>query len=266
MEKIKKVLEKVGLSQNEINVYLTSLSIGQSTASIIGQKIGLNRSTARYTCQSLVSKRIMSMIPKKDYYLFSAEDPEKLLSILNKEYSLIDNKVRDLQQIMGDLKGLINPQASIPKVKYYQGVDGVIELLEDTLEEGKEIYGAIKIDNNMNPKIKKYIKDTYIPLRKSSNFNSYGLFNDNDETKSYKKLDKEINRFSMLVPEEFFPFPASFHIYGNKVSFYSFYENEITGIIIENQHIHDTQLSMFKLGWEMAKQYSINNEYKNINL
>jgi len=266
MEKIKKILERVWLSPNEINVYLTSLSIWQSTASIIWQKIWLNRSTARYTCQSLVTKRIMNMIPQKDYYLFSAEYPDKLLSLLNKEYSLIDNKIRDLQQIMWDLKWLVNPYASIPKIKYFQWVDGIIEILEDSLKEWWAIYWATKIQDNMNNEIMQYVKNRYIPIRKKSLFKSYWLFNDNKKTKIYKNLDQELNRFSMLIPEEKFPFPASFHIYWNKVSFYSSFENELTWIIIENKHIRDTQFSMFQLWWEMAKQLKINENYKDIYL
>jgi sugar-specific transcriptional regulator TrmB len=35
MDKIKKTLEKIGLNKNEIKIYLTSLSIGQSPASIL---------------------------------------------------------------------------------------------------------------------------------------------------------------------------------------------------------------------------------------
>ena len=258
MEKIKKILERVWLSSNEINVYLTSLSIWQSTASIIWQKIWLNRSTARYTCQSLVTKRIMSMIPKKDYYLFSAEDPEKLLTILNKEYSLIDTKVRDLQQIMWDLKWLVNPQASIPKIKYFQWVDGIIDLLEDIFVENKTIYWCIELSDDIHPEILKYTKSTYIKKRIASWIETKVLFNNNNKTLNYRELDTQMKRTSLIIPVHLYPFDCCVHIYWNKVAFYSYKEHDLTWVLIENEYIKQSIFSMFKMSWEFAEKLSIN--------
>jgi len=260
MEKIKAVLKKVGLSQNEIDVYLTSLSIWQSTASIIWQKIWLNRSTSRYTCQSLVSKRIMSMIPKKDYFLFSAEDPEKLLTILNKEYSLIDNKVRDLQQIMWDLKWLVNPQASIPKIKYFQWVDGIIDLLEDVFIENKPICWFLELPEDIHPEIIKYTRTIYIEKRIKSWIKAKMLFNNNEKTLNYRKLDEKMYRESLIVPTNLYPFDCCIHIYGNKVAFYSYKEHDLTGVLIENEYIKQSTLSMFKMSWDLAKGLPENNK------
>jgi sugar-specific transcriptional regulator TrmB len=140
MNKINDTLKNFGLTSNEINIYKTSLSLGESTSSILGKKVGLTRSTARYTCQSLVSKRIMTVIKKKDYFLFTAEQPKKLISILNKEYNTIDKKIKNIQAILPDLESLITPYASTTKIKYYTGVDGIIDILEDTLNDGKDVY------------------------------------------------------------------------------------------------------------------------------
>ena len=38
---------------------------------------------------------------------------------------------------------------------------------------------------------------------------------------AYRKLDKEMNRVSLLVSSEDFPFRITYHIYGDKVAFYS---------------------------------------------
>jgi len=263
MEKIKKVLEKIGLSKNEIKIYLASLSIWQSTASILGQKVGLPRSTARYTCQSLVSKNIMNMIPKKDYFLFTAEDPDKLISLMNREYNAIDSKVRDLQLIMWDLKNLINPNVSITKVKYYQWADGIIEILEDVFKDNKTIYGIVQITENINHEIETYLEKTYISKREKSKITAKSIFNDNLKSQKYAKNDIRMNRTTLFVPSDTLPFNCCIHIYGNKISFFSMNDNDLTWILIENKNIKDTIFSMFKMCWNLATQLEVNQKYKN---
>jgi hypothetical protein len=99
-----------------------------------------------------------------------------------------------------------------------------------------------------------------------TSFHSFWLVWDNIETLQYRKYDHVSNRHTMILPERSFAFPSSFHIYGNKVSFYWLCDNELVGFIIEDPLIASTQLSIFKLGWEFAKTFPINKEYRNINI
>lgn len=258
MDEITKVLKSMWLSENEIKVYTTSLSIGQTTSSILWKKTWLTRSTARYTCQSLVSKKLMNSISKQDYYLFTAESPVKLKYILNKEISKIENKISQVNHIIPNLEKLILPHSSLPKVKYYQGVDGIIEIFEDVLQHNNITYWVLKIDDNINGDIKTYIDEQYLEKRKTLQYKSYALFNDNQLTRDYSINDSEVNRKTLLIPEKDYPFPGCCYIYGNKVAFFSFTINNLNGIIIENENITQTQLSFFKLAWDVAKKHPIN--------
>jgi len=263
---VKTVLENLWLNDNEINVYLSSLSTGANTASILGKKAWINRSTAQYTCQSLVNKRVMTMVEKWNSYVFSPEDPEKLIYLLNREITKIQKKKEGVEKIMWDLKILMNPVGGMPKIKYYQWVDGVIEILEDALRERHNIYSVLNINDDINPEIRNYVLNEYIKERTRFTNKSFCLLNDNQETREYSKLDHSMNRTSMLVPEDSFVFKAYMQIYWNKVAFFSFVRNNLAWMIIEDSQIKDSQFSLFKMSWEMAKKYAINKKNWDITL
>lgn len=258
MKNTHQFLQQLGLSENEIKIYLCSLGIGQTTSSILGKKVGLTRSTARYTCQSLVSKNIMNCITRKDHFLFTAESPKQLKNILQKEKAKIEGKITQFENVLPELEKHISPYASIPKVKYYQGIAWVIEIFEDVLHEESSIYWVVRVDEHIDPEVKEYIDNIYIPKRKKVKLPTYAIFNNNSETQKYMENDQEVNRHTLLLPENDFPFPGSFYIYWSKIAFFSFTYNNLHWVVIENKNILDTQISLFKIAWKMAKQHPLN--------
>ncbi|MCH2188554.1 hypothetical protein MK079_01850 [Candidatus Gracilibacteria bacterium] len=274
MGKIEQTLENLGLNINEVKIYMLGLQTGPAAASILAKKCGLPRSTVQYTCQSLVKKGVFSLCPKGNSFIFSPEDPEKLQSLIDKQYNSLDSKVRDLQHIMGDLKDMINPHASMPKVKYYQGVDGMIEMLNDSMKENgnkkdikSNIAYSIKASNlDINPEIMDYIEKTYVKNRIKNNVILKTILNEDDKNIQRQKEDKKANRISLLTPENLYHFPSTIQIFGNKVAFISSSKGDTTGVLIENSHISKSMLSIFKLAWDKARMLPINNQYKEIEL
>lgn len=263
MDKIRKILEQIGLNDKEIKIYLTSLSIWQSPASILGQKNNIVRSTAQYTCQSLSDKGLLDVTPKGNTFLYSPCDPEKLLSLVNKEYDKVEKKFHSTRQIIGDLKAMMNPSAKLPKVKYFTGVDWVIDLINDVFMEENIIYWALELTDKMHPEITRYVNEEYIPKRKSSWVKSKMLFNNNLRTQKYQSIDKQMNRISLLVSKDDFPFESCLHIYWNKVAVYSYNKDDLTGILIENEYVKNMFLSLYKMAWKFAKNLPENEQYKN---
>lgn len=263
MDKVRKTLEQIGLNEKEIKIYLTALSIWQSPASILWQRNNIVRSTAQYTCQSLADKGLFHVTPKGNTFLYSPCEPEKLLSLVNKEYDLVEKKFHATRQIMGDLKSMMNPAMNLPKVKYFTGVEGIKDLVNDVFIEKNIIYGALELTDKMHPDITRYINEEYIPKRKESKFASKMLFNNNNRTQKYQSIDTQMNRISLLVSKEDFPFESCLHIYGNKVAIYSFNEDDLTGILIENEYVKNMFLSLYKMAWKFAKNLPENEKYKN---
>ena len=260
------LLTSLGLEHQESKVYLQALTLGTSPASIIAKRCGLPRSTARYTCEQLVYKQLMIESQKGNTKLFTPENPEKLKKLLDLQQERLELRAQKLDFKLQDLKRLYNPYTVIPKMRFYEGVQGIIELVEDVFTEKAPIFGALSMTEAMHPEIVAYVKDTYVPKRRETGQEAWMLFNDNQMTQDYQKHDQAMNRVSLLVPYNDFPFDSCCHIYGNKVAFYSYNKNDMTGIIVENPIIHNTQLSIFRLAWEQAKKLKQNSQYHDIRL
>ena len=136
--------------------------------------------------------------------------------------------MEQFDSILTKLEKQVTPYAILPKVKYYQGVSGIIDIFEDVLMNNVTIYGSMKIDNNIHPEVLHYIDTIYTPKRKKLKIPTYAIFNNNSKMKSYMMADLEVNRHTLLLPESDYPFPGSCYIYGNKVAFFSFTKHNLS--------------------------------------
>ena len=89
---ISQTLLNLGLNKNEIKIYLNLLQIGTASASVLGQRTSITRSTAQYACQRLTTRGLFHKIEKNGTFLYTAESPEKLLILLQNEHDQLKKK------------------------------------------------------------------------------------------------------------------------------------------------------------------------------
>jgi sugar-specific transcriptional regulator TrmB len=265
---IEPILKEIGLKEKEISIYLSLLPLGSAPASILGKYTGITRSTAQYTCHQLEKKGIIKSVYKKNTYYYTPEPIEKLHFLLDNKIKKFEDTKEELDRMGSDLMGLMNPHTTLPKVRFYEGTDGVIELLKDELKMTKDDigYGAHRFYKTAPKEFQDFICNEYDKKRAEMNWKSYVLWTDTPLAKERIKIDNEINRTSLLVPKEKFFFDSSFQIYQNKVAFYSYRETDLTGVLIENEHIQETMLNVFRMAWNYAKTLKINAKRKVDNL
>ncbi len=263
---IKETLRSLGFYDREIETYLTALSLGSTTVSVISKRTKIPRGTTHYICQELVKKGLLTMVEKGNTFIFSPEPPEKLLNSIEYEEKTLHEKKDQVNRIVGELRGMMNPHSVLPKVRFYEGVDGLKTMFEDALKHGIHLYGILAFDTETHPDIMSYLKNIYTKKRIELGNSAHALFNDNEITREYRKNDKKVKRISMLLPKDNFPFSSNCHIYDNKIAFYSTNKNDLTGVLIENQLVRETQFSVFKAAWNYAKLLKVNTQYKDINI
>lgn len=252
MNKITSTLESLWLNEKEIKIYLASLTIWQATSSILWNKAWISRTTAQHICKSLVSKRLLNITPQKSWTIYSAEEPEKLIVLVNNKYSQVERMMKNTHDIMSDLKSLSNPNSRLPKVKYYTGVDGIIDMLDDVLKDKKDLYGYLKVGSNINTEILDYLKNTYVYKREKAWIKSMWIINEDEIFRNYKNNNNTI-RNDIYVDEEVYPFECCMHIYWDKVAFFTYFDDDMSWVIIENKRIASSQMTLFKLAYKYSK-------------
>jgi predicted transcriptional regulator len=240
----KKTLKNLGLTENEIQVYLTLLKIGSSTVSTIAERSGLYRPYAYDTLERLQEKGLVSFVSKDNKKFFKAAHPKQLLEI-EKE------KIEELEKIMPQLENFLKIPKEEAKVELYSGnkVVRVIEkdILKTLLEKGGENL-VIGVDERKFMEADPVIMQQFFNQMKKHKLTERVLVR---EGENYLPALKETTTYKFL-PKEFFE-PISTFIYGDKVAIIIFSE-PLHGLIMESKLLSKTYRKQFELLWKIARK------------
>lgn len=236
---LQNTLLNIGFNKKEAQVYLAALELGGATITDIAQKAGLPRTTSYGIIKMLSQKGLLSFNIKKRRKYFFAEDPIRLLNITQEQERL-------LKEALPRLESINNISIAKPKIKFYEGKEGVKTILEDILKTRKD-FSAITSIKDMMRMFKDYFPH-FIRERVARKIYVKLLSNRTPESLKLAKKDKQEFRQTKFVPQEF-PFHTANFIYGNKIAILSVKKRPIIGIVIEDSDIVYTQNMIFEIIW-----------------
>lgn len=233
-------LKELGLTDNEVRIYLVLLKNGVLSPYQIAEKTGLHRGHIYDTLERMQEKGIVSSVLIKNKKHFQATDPYSLIEIQRL-------RLESLERIAPELKNISLMEKAETKVELHKGDKVYRTLIKDliaTLKKGETVllFGIDEeIMNSVEPMyIKQYfniikrrgIKENIIIKKGGKRFKSPYL--------KYKELEeKHIGNSSYVV-------------YGNKLAMFVWgIPNYL--IIIENKNISETYRKQFGLLWGVAK-------------
>jgi sugar-specific transcriptional regulator TrmB len=124
---LQQVLTEIGLHETEARFYLAALELGPSPVRDIAKRAGISRTNAYDVLSRLAEQGLVSEAASAGkMMLIGAERPEHLLN-------LVDHRRRRLKEIMPELHSLHNSSTAKPRVRFYEGVDGIKTVLNETL-------------------------------------------------------------------------------------------------------------------------------------
>ena len=134
-DEVIKTLNKMGLSDKEIKVYLSCLQKKEGLfTSEITENTEIKRSTVDVVVNQLIERGYIS------YYLdgrrkkYVAEDPKSLI------YTF-ENSLDELKKILPLLYTTNNDKEGLPKMRFYQGEESVLRMFDD-------IFLTMKVSGN----------------------------------------------------------------------------------------------------------------------
>lgn len=123
---IENYLCDIGLNKNEAKVYMELMQIGPQPASIISNRVGINRSSLYSVLDLLLRKGLVSYMDNKKVRVFSANDPSSLVAFIDKEckkYSFYRNQTLSLIPKIRDIQSVYNVKKS--KYQIFDGLDSL---------------------------------------------------------------------------------------------------------------------------------------------
>jgi len=252
-QNLQTTLAELGFSEKETKVYIALLELGAGTASEIARGAGILRTTAYNILDVLAGKGLAKLTGKEPKQEYVAEPPEKIIDYLKREIKGYQEKLARASELTPQLKSIHNV-AERPKIKFYEGKAGLIEVYEDTLTSHEEIRAYAALDD-MYAALPGYFPD-YFKRRAKKKIPIRGIIPYTPAAAERMKYNKEEMRTAVLVPEKQFRFSPEINIYDNKVMIASWREK--LGIIIESAEIADAMKKIFELAWQGAQKLGEN--------
>ncbi|MFA5793020.1 MAG: helix-turn-helix domain-containing protein [Candidatus Gracilibacteria bacterium] len=243
MEQLIKTLIDTGLNEKEAKIYLTLLELNEAQPSVIARKANVKRPTTYVILKQLQEKGLISYFTKDKCIYFRANKPMKLVEDLL-------NKYIRLKESLPDLLSLHKKYTSTPQMSIFEGREGLIQIMEDTLTASTELLCWADISLAVYTILEDYYPE-YIKKKVKGKKWLRGIFSYDKKALTFKKKGIQELREVYLVPKDKFPFKNEINIYDDKVAIIS-HQDEI-GVIIQNQNIADTQKAIFNLAFEYAK-------------
>ncbi|MDD5464052.1 MAG: helix-turn-helix domain-containing protein [Candidatus Moranbacteria bacterium] len=253
------IIQNAGLSEKGALVYFALLELGGAFPSQIAKHTKLKRSTVYEVLDDLAIKGLISEFKKRNKYFYSIEHPKRLVHFSQRSIAKAEEQYQKLQEFLPGLEGMYAGITNKPKVSYFEGTDGVMEIYEDHIS-GKQKYemvGFVNIAEIMQflPQ-KKYHE--YVQVKEKLGITTRGILPDTQADRAYKKTayesaSKKILPQVRFIAKEEFPWKGDITIYSNnKVSIISFAEQKVSGIIIESETTHKMMHMIFELAWKGA--------------
>lgn len=245
---IKPILQKVGLSQKEVDIYLTCLEHGPETITNIARLSGYKRSTLYNIIEKLLRNGFIILIRRSRRTLYDVENPKKLLTSLRA-------RERELEQLMPRLEEIRNTKKEIPNVEIYESPEAV-KILYDEIYDSFNNKDEVCFLTSMRDLLKNLPEavDAYLAkIESQANYKIRELIFNDEDGRHYVKLlkDKGVFHQIRLLSSDFLLY-NDLVIYGAKVVIFS-YKNRIIATRFDNQEIAITMKTLFEWAWKNAK-------------
>jgi len=233
------ILKKIGLSDQEIKIYLALLKLRTSTATKIASETNIDRATTYRFLNSLIEKGFVSYVITNNVKYFNAAHPNKLIEDLKE-------KLEQTKVILPELESLINSKNEETTLELFKGKEGLKTIMKDILKENKP-YTFIGEVERFFTELPFYIEQWLMSIEKQK-LKGRLICNENAKFKTAKT---ETYR---LISNDFIS-RISTWTYGNKTSLF-IWSNPPYGIIINNKDVTDSNLSLFEFFWKIGKKPS----------
>lgn len=244
MELIDQFQQNLNLNPKEAATLLAILEIGPASISDIAKRAKIKRPTVYYLIEELIKKGLVLKVPAGKRVFYKANEPKRILSLL-------DQKKQSFEKILPQLESLFLTKPNQPKVRFYEGKEGLKNIYEEMLNTHKNVYTIFSFDDFLTVFTEKD-NEHFFQILKNAGGQLYDLIKSTPLAKKSVKSEtyrKGIAKIKFLP--ETFKVSIDQMVTGNKVAMLAF--KSLAGVIIEDQDIADSQKEFIKYIWQTLK-------------
>lgn len=244
---MEEILKKLGLTYNEIRVYMTFLELGENTVGPIIKKLNIHRQIAYNALDSLMERNMVVKITKNNRNYYKIADPQNILENIKLKEQLAISIIPEISERMsGQRKG--------QEIKIYEGEKAYRDLVlknEELMPAGSTTYVISGGSGRFFDLMKKTgALDKSNRIRTAKNIQTKILYSHDMKKKLTEDLKK--NRENRFLSHKISP-PISIQLWHDSVNLISF-GSDVFVIEIKNEDFYQAYLDYFNIFWAIAKE------------
>jgi sugar-specific transcriptional regulator TrmB len=251
-------LKQIGLSSNEVKVYLLLIKSGQSSVQAITTQTSIPRSTVYETLKSLLEKGLIEEViehKKKDYKAYPLN---VLKHKLIEEHTKIEENIKHIDQLENTIGSLGIQSMNDIQIRKYTGKSGARQLFWNTLDAKDMVYVYSFFGRQQYVGAEFY--QSFVSESKIRQIKERVIINPSERASFLIKRDYKSPRARTdpkdirIIDPSKIDIKGETFIYNNVFATVYLDQENIVGFEIESDSFADTHRSIFNVHWELAKQ------------
>lgn len=241
-------LLEAGLTPHQAALYEALLTHGPLPASKATKIANVPRTLGYVVLDQLVGEGLVTKSKAEGAKtLFAPAHPGTLADRAEAALKAAERAKTTLSTILPELSSAYNLATGRPGVRFYEGLDGIKQVLEDTLTAKETIYSYADLEM-----IDRHIGDinrAYVQKRERLGLKKKALLLDTQENRfllegyHIKITDVKLIRASTA------PFKTVMQIYDGRISYFTLGVEQLVGVIITDPHIYEMHKALFETLW-----------------
>jgi HTH-type transcriptional regulator, sugar sensing transcriptional regulator len=241
------LLSQIGLSEKESTVYQVLLKLGKVPASRVVDEVGQKRSTVYSILEELIKKGLVEKDESAAVDKYRARHPYSLKQYIETQVEQIKKADNQLEAALPSFINLYNQSQNRPGVKFYEGLEGVKKVMDDSLNSKTEILTIADIEA-----VREHIyeiNEAYIKKRNKKAIPKRLLVQDTPYSR--ERIGKYSDKTNAkLFKLEIDPFSTVMQIYDGKIVYLNLTKDFYNGIIIQDPYLYSTHKALFNFIWK----------------
>src|SRR4030042_2276237 len=258
------IFNQLNLKKEHPLVYSTLLESGPLPAGKLAKRLNMPRSSLYGFLSDLAQKGLVLQSEKQAVKIWQASPPEKVQEVLNDQINQIEKAKSSFANLLPDLQAKQKTDLITPKFTYFEGQEGLRQIIKDVL-----LYRDIETDciwpiKDMVDVIGKDFLEQYgTKERIRRNIKTYVLVPQNKmidiKTNPFFGSQEELKREVRIAPKDI-EYSMGYWAYGNKVAFISS-KKESFGFIVESKELRQLLKTQFDLIWQISEPVKLDKKY-----
>lgn len=245
-------LEKLGLTSEEVGIYLDLCRHGESTPLLVARRTGINRTKVYRVLEAMREKKLVSEAVGEHTTRYSAAEVGVVGELLREKQNVVAELTKDWEQTTQLLGQLAVRNEAETKIRFYRGKSGVEQMVWNVLKAKSEVVGYTFRD--LAHFVGGKFMEDFVGEFKRRNLRMRDIYGDEYLASEPIQYDWEGCVSSRYLPKHVLAIPHQMDIYDEVVTFYDWVGGEVWGTEIWNPKVAQMQKQLFELAWEKAKE------------